>query len=137
LDGFYFIEDTQTSYNHYFGGNPFDLKYANTHMNFFKNLADSINYQEIANPFYFKSKFDGFVTNVSFFNNMVVVKKGINNIKSNLVLKNSYENKRYNTKVLRNGRSLKYFFKYKVIFKIYTIFLFLLNLFKKIILLRF
>ena len=40
-NGLYFVEDTQTSYNHFFKGNPFNLKYANTHMNFFKNLTDT------------------------------------------------------------------------------------------------
>ena len=38
FNGMYFIEDMQTSYNHYYGGNAFDLKYANSHMNFFKHL---------------------------------------------------------------------------------------------------
>ena len=47
---------------------------------------------------------------------MIVIKKGINNIESNLVLNNSYENKRYQTKVLRNKNSkLRYFIKYKLI----------------------
>ena len=27
-DGLYVVEDMQTSYNHFFGGNPFDLKYS-------------------------------------------------------------------------------------------------------------
>ena len=137
-DGLYFIEDTQTSYNHFFGGNPFDLKYSNTHMNYFKNLVDSINYKEIPNPFYIKGKYDGLIKNLSFYNNMIVIKKGINNIESNLVLNNSYENKRYQTKVLRNKNSkLRYFIKYKLIFKFYTFVLFIFNLFKKVILLRF
>ena len=69
---------------------------------------------------------------------MIVIKKGINNIESNLVLNNSYENKRYQTKVLRNKNSkLRYFIKYKLIFKFYTFVLFIFNLFKKVILLRF
>ena len=55
-NGLYVIEDIQTSYNHFFGGNPFDLKYSNSHMNFFKQLTDSLNYQEIANPFYIEKK---------------------------------------------------------------------------------
>ena len=55
-NGLYIVEDMQTSYNHFFGGNPFDLKYSNSHMNFFKNLTDRLNYQEIANPFYIKNK---------------------------------------------------------------------------------
>ena len=28
-NGLYVVEDMQTSYNHFFGGNPFDLKYSN------------------------------------------------------------------------------------------------------------
>ena len=84
VNGLYFIEDTQTSYNHYFGGNAFDLKYSNTHMNFFKNLVDSLNFKEIPNPFYKINKFDGLIKNVSFYNNMIVVKKDYNYIESNL-----------------------------------------------------
>lgn len=137
LNGLYFVEDTQTSYNHFFHGNPFDLKYANTHMNFFKNLTDSLNYQEVANPFYIKKKYDSKVVNVSFYHNLLVVKKGENNKQSNLVLDHSYENKRYNTKVNRSGKKIKYFIKYKVLFKIYTLFLYIFNFFKKLILLRF
>ena len=56
----------------------------------------------------------------------------------NLVMNNSYENKRYITKVNRNkNKSFQYFIKYKIIFKSYTIFLFLINFLKKIILIRF
>tara|TARA_B110000259_G_scaffold38383_1_gene43725 strand:+ start:2582 stop:3382 length:801 start_codon:yes stop_codon:yes gene_type:complete len=137
VNGIYFIEDTQTSYNHYFGGNAFDLKFAKTHMNFFKNLTDTINYREIANPFYLQSGYDGHIKNISFFNNMVVVQKGVNNLKSNLVLNNSYENKRYNTKVSRGGGKLLYFFKYKIFFNLYTLILFSINFLKKIILFRY
>ncbi len=64
-NGLYIVEDMQTSYNHFFGGNPFDLKYSNSHMNFFKNLTDRLNYQEIANPFYIKNKYDGKITNIT------------------------------------------------------------------------
>ena len=137
-NGLYFIEDTQTSYNHYFGGNAFDLKYANTHMNYFKNLVDTINFREIPNPFYTKGKFDGLIKNISFHNNMIVIKKGLNNINSNLVLDNSYENKRYLTKIKRNpSYHVRYFLKYKILFKIYTLILFSINLIKKIILFRY
>lgn len=136
-NGLYFVEDTQTSYNHYFGGNPFDLKYSNTHLNFFKALTDSMNYQEIANPFYLQSGYDGLIRNISFFNNMVVLKKGITNIKSNLVFDNSYENKRYETKIKRDPSKFKYFLKYKIIFNTYTLFLALFNFFKSLLLFRY
>jgi len=136
-NGFYFVEDIQTSYIHFFKGNPFNLKYANTHMNFFKNLTDSLNYQEIANPFYRKKMYDSKITNISFYHNMVVVQKGINDRRSNLVLNNSYENKRYDEKVKRSGKKIKYYIKYKIFYKFYTLILFLFNFIKKIVLLRF
>ena len=106
-------------------------------MNFFKNLTDSLNFNEIANPYYHKSKYDGYIENISFFNNIIVVKKGINDNKSNLILNNSYEEKRYLTKIKRNGFKFKYFITYKIILKIFTFCLFMFNFFKKIILLRF
>lgn len=138
IKGLYFVEDTQTSYNHFFGGNPFDLKYANTQINFFKNVSDSLNYKEIANPFYKKNTYDGLIKSVSFFNNMIVINKNYNNIDSNLVVNNSYENKRYNTKVKRDkSKVFQYYIKYKILFKSYTLFLLLINLLKKIILIRF
>ena len=139
LEGYYFVEDMQTSYIHFFHGNPFDLKYSDTHMNFFKQLTDSLNYQEIANPFYSKRKFDSKITSVSFYHNLVVVQKGVNDKESNLVLKNSYENRRYLTRLIQKGDKdkVRYYVKYKIIYKIYTVFLFFINLIKKIILLRF
>ena len=82
LNGLYFIEDTQTSYNHFFKGNAFDLKYSNTHMNFFKSLVDRLNFREIANPFYSRHKYDGLITEISFYNNISIqftpTRQGIN-----------------------------------------------------------
>ena len=136
-DGLYVVEDIQTSYNHFFGGNPFDLKYSNSHMNFFKHLTDSLNYQEIANPFYIKNKYDSKITNISFYHNLVFVKKGINKNESKEVLNHSYEKMKFKVKSNRNGSTLRYYFKYMVLYKTYTYFLFILNLIKKIILFRF
>lgn len=136
--GFYFVEDLQTSYIHFFGGNPFDLNYSNTHVNFFKKLVDRIHFKEIANPFYIKKKYDGEIFSIAFYRNLLVINKNTDLRESNLVLKNSYENKRYNEKIKRNpNNKLKYFLKYKIIFKIYTLNLFFFNLIKKIIFLRF
>jgi len=139
LNGLYFVEDMQTSYIHFFHGNPFDLKYANTHMNFFKHLTDSLNYQEIANPFYKKNNYDSKISNVSFYHNLVVIKKGENNKVSNLILNNSYEDGRYLTRLIQKGdqNKVRYYIKYKIFYKTYTLFLFFINLIKKIILLRF
>ena len=138
-NGLYFIEDTQTSYNHFFGGNPFDLKFSNTHVNFFKQLTDTLNYKEIANPFYKRSGYDGLISNISFFNNIIVIKKGINNKNSNLILNNSYENKRFLTKINRNmgKEKIRYYLKYKIIFKLFTIFLYFFNSIKKILFFRY
>ena len=138
LNGLYFIEDTQTSYNHFFGGNPFDLKNSKTQINFFKDLADRINYKEIANPFYSRKVYDGVIKNISFYRNMIVIRKNINDNESNLVLNNSYEDRRYLTKIKRDPqKKFQYFLKYKLLFKTYTLILYLFNLFKKILLFRF
>lgn len=137
INGLYFVEDMQTSYNHFFYGNAFDLKYAKTHMNFFKHLTDSLHYQEIANPFYRKKKYDSQITNLSFYHNLVVVKKGVNNKKSNIVEENSYEKKRYKQRILVKGKKIRYFIKYLIIYRLYTFILYLFNGLKKLILFRF
>ena len=136
-DGLYIVEDMQTSYNHFFGGNPFDLKYSNTHMNFFKHLTDTLNYQEIANPFYISNKYDSQITNISFYPWLVFVRKGKNDKKSREVLDHSYENMKYREKSLRTGQSLRYFIKYKIFYKTYTYCFFVLSFVKKLILFRF
>ena len=134
--GLYVVEDIQTSYNHFFGGNPFDLKYSNSHMNFFKNLTDSLNYQEIANPFYLKKKYDSKIINISFYHNMVFIRKGSNDQVSKEVINHSYEDMKYLEKSNRTGKKFKYFLKYKIIYKIYTLLLFVFHTIKKILLLR-
>ena len=137
LNGLYFVEDLQTSYNHFFFGNAFDLKYSKTHMNFFKHLTDSLNYQEIANPLYRKRKYDSKITNLSFYHNLVVVRKGINNKESNIVENNSYEKKRYQQRIFVKGKRIRYFIKYLVIYRMYTIALYIFYTLKKLILFRF
>ena len=136
-NGLYIVEDIQTSYNHYFGGNPFDLKYSNSHMNFFKHLTDRLNYQEIANPFYISKKYDGEITNVSFYNNLVFVRKGVNDKLSKEVLNHSYEDMKFKEKSSRSGKKFQYYLKYKIFYKLYTFFLLILNVVKRLILLRF
>ena len=137
-NGLYFIEDMQTNYNHFFYGNPFDLKYSNTHMNFFKHLTDSLNYQEIANPFYKKNIFDSKIKNISFYHNLVIVKKGMNTKESNLLINNSYEKRLYLERVKQKGKArFRYIFRYLIILRLYTLFLYFINLLKKIILFRY
>ena len=127
----------QTSYNHFFGGNPFDLKYSNSHMNFFKHLTDRLNYQEIANPFYISNKYDAKITNVSFYHNLVFVRKGVNDKLSKEVIDHSYEDMKFNEKSSRTGNSFKYYFKYKIFYKTYTLLFMIFNLLKRLLLLRF
>jgi hypothetical protein len=136
-DGLYAVEDMQTSYNHFFGGNPFDLKYSNSHMNFFKHLTDRLNYQEIANPFYISNKYDAKITNISFYHNLVFVRKGVNDKSSKEVLNHSYENMKFKEKSLRSGRIFQYYIKYKIFYKSYTLCLMIFNLIKRLLLLRF
>ena len=136
-EGLYVVEDIQTSYNHFFGGNPFDLKYSNSHMNFFKHLTDRLNFQEIANPFYISHKYDAKITNVSFYHNLVFVRKGVNDKLSKEVLNHSYEDMKFNEKSSRLGKSTRYYFKYKVFYKIYTFFFMIINMLKRLLLLRF
>ena len=84
-----------------------------------------------------KKIYDSKITNISFYHNFIVVQKGINDKPSNLVLNNSYENKRYDEKVKRSGKEIRYYIKYKIFYKFYTLCLFLLNFIKKIVLFRF
>ena len=136
-EGLYVVEDMQTSYNHFFGGNPFDLKYSNTHMNFFKHLTDRLNYQEIANPFYISDKYDAKITNISFYHNLVFVRKGVNDKSSKEVLNHSYENMKFKVKSSRADNTSRYYLKYKVFYKSYTFLFMIFNFIKKILLLRF
>ena len=136
-NGLYVVEDMQTSYNHFFGGNPFDLKYSNSHMNFFKHLSDSLNHQEIANPFYIKKKYDGKITNISFYHNIVFLRKGKNNQLSREVINHSYENMKFKEKTNRSGNHFRYFIKYRIFYKFFTLILYVYNLLKRILLFRF
>ena len=84
-----------------------------------------------------KKKYDSKITNISFYHNLVVVKKGVNNKESNIVEDNSYEKKRYQQRIFVKGKRIRYFIKYLVIYRIYTVILYLFNVLKKVILFRF
>ena len=75
-NGFYVVEDLQTSYQPRYGGNRFKLNKNNTSMNFLKRLTDSINYEHKDKPFYSYSQFDGFIKSIFFHQNIVFVTKG-------------------------------------------------------------
>ena len=83
-DGLYICEDLQTSYWPRYGGSRINLNKKNTSLSFFKTLIDSGNYESHDRPFYKKSKFDGNINFVHFFQNLVIIKKGrTNNDKNN------------------------------------------------------
>ena len=101
--GYYFIEDTQTSYMPEFGGDAFYLKNKKTLINFFKEIVDKINYMEIKNPFYQIDYFAKNVTEIHFYHNLIVIKKNKNDEVSNVLdSKKKYKNK----------KKIKYIFSY-------------------------
>jgi len=86
--GIYVVEDLQTSYWKNDGGDSFNLARKNTAMNYFKSLTDSLNYEEIDNPYYKVSYFDRNIVAMHFYHNMVFIEKGKNNEGSNIIVNN-------------------------------------------------
>ena len=79
--GIYAVEDTQTSYWSEYGGNEVDRNDSNTTMGYFKSLADGLNWGEFKgnyNPTYL----DLNVKSISFYHNMIVIRKGSNRERS-------------------------------------------------------
>lgn len=77
--GIYAVEDTQTSYWPDFGGDKDNLNNPNTTMNYFKRLADGINYKEFAKGNGYKpTYYDQNVTSIHFYHNLIIVYKGKN-----------------------------------------------------------
>jgi len=87
-EGYYFIEDTQSSYIRELGGDGAYLSNQKTAINYFKGMVDKINHQEIENPFYKPDYFAKNATEIHFFHNMIVIKKEKNLEKSNILVKN-------------------------------------------------
>ncbi len=75
-NGLYIIEDLQTSYIPRYGGSRINLIKKNSSMNFFKSLSDSINYENYDKPFFKKSRFDGLIKSIHFYQNIVFIFKG-------------------------------------------------------------
>ena len=82
-NGTYVVEDLQTSYWQKYGGDSFYLRNNNTAMNYFKQLLDSLNHEEIENPFYRPSYFDQNIVSMHFFHNILFIQKGDNSEGSN------------------------------------------------------
>ncbi|MEE9406676.1 MAG: class I SAM-dependent methyltransferase [Polaribacter sp.] len=73
--GIYVVEDTQTSYWKDFGGDSEDLKNADTLMNFFKKITDSLNHKEYHKKEYTPNYYDENVSSIHFYHNMVFIFK--------------------------------------------------------------
>ena len=89
--GYYFIEDIQTSYLLSDGGDAFYLRNQKTAVNFFKNLIDRINFVEFENPYAKADIYSKNISEIHFYHNLIVIKKDINNEKSNLLINNRKE----------------------------------------------
>lgn len=83
--GIYAVEDTQTSYWPFMGGDSADLASPRTMMGFFKSLADGLNHAEYLRPGYVPEYNDLHITGLHFFHNLVFVEKGDNSAPSNMV----------------------------------------------------
>lgn len=88
-NGIYAVEDLQTSYwdqiNGTNWGGSSDLSAPHTSMNFFKSLADGLNYEEFTQRDERPGYFDRHVISVHFYHNMVFVYKGLNDEGSNFL----------------------------------------------------
>jgi demethylmacrocin O-methyltransferase len=79
-NGIYAIEDTQTSYWPTWGGG---IDNPHSSMAFFKSLTDGLNHVEYPLPAYTPNYFDQNIVEIAFFHNLIVVRKGANDEKSN------------------------------------------------------
>jgi|TARA_B110001450_G_C17649008_1_gene492470 demethylmacrocin O-methyltransferase len=86
--GYYFVEDTQSSYIREFGGDGANLNNKKTVINYFKGIVDKINFQEIENPHYKADNIALNTTEIHFYHNMIVIKKKRNLEKSNILVNN-------------------------------------------------
>ncbi len=75
--GFYFVEDTQTSYWPDYGGSDSEPDDPRTTVGFFKQMIHGLNHVERQNPrepTYFEKK----IISITFFHNLICIKKGDN-----------------------------------------------------------
>lgn len=87
-DGWYVIEDMQTSYWPNYGGLLHDRNSPQTSMGFIKSLVDCLNWQEIHQPTYTPSNFDLTLTELHFYHNLAFLRKGNNTEGSTVVKQN-------------------------------------------------
>ncbi|HTV05833.1 MAG TPA: class I SAM-dependent methyltransferase [Acidobacteriaceae bacterium] len=80
-DGIYVIEDTQTAYWPSMGGG---INAPKSSMAYFKNLVDGLNYMEFPIAKYQPNYFEENIVEISFVHNMIFIRKGRNDEKTNL-----------------------------------------------------
>jgi hypothetical protein len=83
--GLYLIEDTQTSYFEEKYGGSADPGKGDTIMNYFKSKTDCLNHVEFPIEHYAANYFDKHIVAMHFYHNLIIVEKGLNNEKSNIV----------------------------------------------------
>ena len=83
--GIYVIEDTQTSYWKEYGGDSENLNNPKILTNYFKNLTDGLNHKEFTLPDYIPSYYDEKITSMHFYHNLIIIYKGNNDEKSNIL----------------------------------------------------
>lgn len=75
-NGCYVVEDTHTSYWESFGG---DISpQANTTMNFFKSIANEINYEEFNEKDYIPNELQTGIVGIHFYHSIIFIEKGDN-----------------------------------------------------------
>jgi hypothetical protein len=83
-NGFYVIEDTQTSYWHAYGGSSDDQNRAGNSIEFFKRLIDGLHYREYELENYHPSYYDRHIVSIHFYHNIIFIQKGLNDEESNI-----------------------------------------------------
>jgi hypothetical protein len=86
--GLYVVEDTQTSYwPGDYGGDAVDRNNSQTMMGYFKGLVDGLNHAEFPDEQYEAGYFEKYIVSISFFHNLIFIRKGQNDGPSNMVRK--------------------------------------------------
>ena len=100
-NGIYAVEDTQTAYWQTWGGG---IENPHTSMAFFKGLADGLNHVEYPIADYQPDYFDQNIVEIAFFHNLVVIRKGQNDERSNMpdLIERELAAEQYNTSVRTN-----------------------------------
>jgi len=86
-DGIYAVEDVQTSYWPELGGSDGERNSHSSSVGFFKTLVDGLNHEEFLDESYTPTYYDCHITAMSFYHNLIIMQKGVNNEGSNVVKK--------------------------------------------------